>query len=317
MKTTKQLANEMADRVFQIRDTYVENKKAKYNRIIFIVKFAAPTVSDAMESSKTISTTAVTSDKYVTTTVKADKTGTVNDIPKEYAEHDKLEEKERVSENVLTANAEIKDPSVTTAVTQAEGKTTVKKTEVSVTNAPVGTTIVTGTDPAETTETSTEHPDSQITVMRRLYSRIDDMDHDNYRSNLTELYKDLYEILDSDYMSDEGRADALTRLHDKEYDMNCLFPRVTDMINGNCSPDAERMTYDLAVEIVKNSESYSKLYWSFMIYTPDIIENVGFSGTREYWLDDHGTEKIVFSPPFGKPAVGECRRHLQITTMTV
>ena len=330
MKNSK----EIAQTVFDIRDTYIENKKNKHNKVLSVVKFVAPaaacfslaltfgvsywskyskmpdvevqpansiildnTDTTASNNSKTSSTTVVTSDKNVSATVKTEKSRSDNDNSEGYTEYDSSEEDSVISADDPTVSAETKKPSVTTAVSQAKGKTTTKKTVVSVTKAPVQTTIVTETKPVETPEpepTTDDQTEKMKIVRFRFYSKIDDMDYDNYRANLAEMYSVLYEILDSDYMSDDGRIEAEKKLAEKEKQMQCLFPRVADIIRGVLSPYERRMTYSLADEIVQNSESYSKLYWSFMIFTPDVIENVGFSGTREYWLDDYGAEKIVF-----------------------
>ena len=175
---------------------------------------------------------------------------------------------------------------------------------------PIKTTTVIQTKPKTTTEATTvvteetELP-TDVTeikghkVFARFCDIVDSMDNDNYTSKLTELYKDLYEILDSDYMSDEGRTDALTRLHNKEYDMDCLFPRVTDIISGSCSPDAERMTLSIVNDMIENTDSFNQIYWGFMSYEPDVIEDFGLSGKREYWLDNYGAEKILFYPSSG------------------
>ena len=255
------------------------------------------TDTTASNNSKTSSTTVVTSDKNVSATVKTEKSRSDIDNSEGYTEYDSSGEDSVISADDPTVSAETKKPSVTTAVSQAKGKTTTKKTVVSVTKSPVQTTIVTETKPVETPEpepTTDDQTEKMKIVRFRFYSKIDDMDYDNYRANLAEMYSVLYEILDSDYMSDDGRIEAEKKLAEKEKQMQCLFPRVADIIRGVLSPYERRMTYSLADEIVQNSESYSKLYWSFMIFTPDVIENVGFSGTREYWLDDYGAEKIVF-----------------------
>ena len=262
----------------------------------------------ASNNGKTSSTTAVTSDKPVSAAVNADKTRSENKASEGYNEYDSSEEDSVISADEPTVSAETKKPSVTAAVSQTKGKTTVKKTEVSVTKAPVETTIVTETEPVETPEPepTTDEQTEKTRKKYHFYSKIDAMDFDNYRSSLAELYKELYEILDSDYMSDEGRIEAEKKLAEKEKQMHCLFPRVADIIRGVLSPYEGRMTYSLAADIVDNSESYSKLYWSFMIFTPDVIENVGFSGTREYWLDDFGAEKIVFYSSSGNVFYDRC-----------
>ena len=332
MKNSKEIART----VFDIRDTYIENKKSKHNRIMSVVKYAAPAaacfglaltfginywskyskipevevqpansvISDstdttASDNSKTNSTTVVTSDKNVSATVKAEKSRSDNDNSEEYIGYDSSGEDSVISADEPAVNAEIKDTSVTTAVTQAEGKTTTKKTVVSVTNTPVGTTIVTGTEPAETSSpkpTTDERTEKMRIVKFRFYSKIDDMNHDNYRENLAEMYSVLYEILDSDYMSDEGKEKALTKLHEKELQMNCLFPKVTDTINERIAPNSERLTLEHVLNMVNKSDSFDQLYWDLIGYCPDVLEDFGFSGRREYWLDDYGVEKIVFYP---------------------
>ena len=324
MKTTKQLANEMADQVFQIRDAYMEKKKRMIKRIISAgsgvcvaaaallcfglynntEKYITPVddmvtpESEAIESTSASSATkgketavSATKTTSVTTTVSAESTKTANASQEQSAEM--ISDDEVSYSEAVQAEERAEDTKTTSAVTASKPT---KTTTAAQTKPPVRTT------PTVTEETELPTDVTEIKghkVFARFCDIVDSMDNDNYTSKLTEMYKDLYEILDGDYMSDEGRTDALTRLHNKEYDMDCLFPRVTDIINGNCSPDAERMTLDLANDMIENTDSFNQIYWGFMSYEPDVIEDFGLSGKREYWLDNYGAEKILFYPSSG------------------
>ncbi len=160
MRTSK----EMADLIFQIRDSTIERKKNKHKRIMYVVKFAAPaaacfglaitfgisywakyekmsdvvvqpstiytTTADA-DSNKTSITTAVT-DRTVTTTAKTDRTvsGTVS--AEEDNEQYAITEETAVSEesvSSVSADTPIKAETQTPVPTEQPAETLPQMTE--------------------------------------------------------------------------------------------------------------------------------------------------------------------------------------------
>ena len=164
MKTTKQLANEMADRVFQIRDAYTEKKKSKHRRIMYFVKYAAPAaacfglaitfgisywakyekMSDvevqpstayittaAADGNKTSITTVVTDNTVSVTTAKTKKTVSGKVSTEENTRHDAVTEETAVSEESLSAvtDTPITAETKTTALTEQPAETLPQTTE--------------------------------------------------------------------------------------------------------------------------------------------------------------------------------------------